>query len=114
MIVHRMATQEDILAWFGRVPASMRAMILVADEEMIAIGGVAHFKDGARAFMEWNDKIKKYPIATMKASLALMDRLRKDGYTSVMACLHDAVVAPRFLERLGFKPVTERVYRWDS
>ena len=111
------ATKRDIEAFFGTsLPMSVRGVVLRADNEPIAIGGVFTKGGVAIGFSEIKDGISRPKKHIIKAALEVQKLLGK--YPQVRAFANaDEQSAPRFLEYLGFKPTGEHtangdVYLW--
>jgi len=117
MASYRIATREDIIAYYGSVPSTMRAVIVYDGDTLLAIGGIAHEKGVIKMFMDMQNEAVKYPVTLVKAALKVMQIARESGYRLIYAQASDELTsAPRFLQRLGFEPMntTEGIYQWRS
>ena len=111
------ATKGDIEAFYGAsLPMSVRGVVLRANSEPIAIGGV-FMKDGvAIGFSEIKAGCARPKKHIIKTALEVQKLLRKHPQVRAFANA-DEQSAPRFLEHLGFRPTGEHtangdVYLW--
>ena len=111
------ATKGDLVAFYGAsLPMSVRGVVLRADGEPVAVGGV-FIQDGAAiGFSEIKDGVPRPKKHIIKTALGVLKLFRQ--HPEVMAFANaDEPSAPRFLEYLGFAPTGEHtangdVYLW--
>lgn len=102
----RLADENDIKDWYGKVPATMRAIILEINGDPMMICGVIHGVDHYMAFMDMKTGAQKYPIAIMKATRAAIMDVFQHYKQPIFAIVDDELdSAPRYLERIGFSPL---------
>lgn len=96
----RYATREDLLQWFGEVPATMRAIVAEEGGEVLAIAGLANMADHVQAFSAY----KPGTLQTTKARLAVRfaELLRETTGTVFALCSETEPTAPGLLVRMGF------------
>jgi len=116
MAKYRIATRDDIVAYYGNVPSTMKAVAVLDGETIVAIGGIAHEKGVIKMFMDMQDEAVNYPVTLVKAARKVMQIARESGYRLIYAQASDELIsAPRFLQRLGFEPMNiEGIYQWRS
>lgn len=111
MVEIRPATRDDMIAHYGAVPASMRAIVAVADGELLGIAGLRYTSHGMIAFSEMRPGAERFPVSTMKCARHLV-RLIEQCHAPVYAVAGNDKTAPKFLARLGFIPTTSGAYVW--
>lgn len=96
----------DVIQWFGEVPATMKAVLLLVDDIPVAIGGMMR-KDGFNmAFMDMKPEAQSVPFSVWKGSIkAMKDIIRKSQMPVYAKVSNELATAPVFLRRLGFIPV---------
>lgn len=108
-ITYRPSTPEDFVTYLGEMPhARVRAFTGLVDGKIVAIGGIAYLKNGTPlAWLDADDIVReKYKLSLVRAAKEVMRDHIKRGFQTVNSiCDPDMEAAPRFLERLGFKPV---------
>lgn len=91
----------------------------VFDDQVLGVGGLCYMpNDIVGAFVAMTEEGRKYPAAIHRAGLAAMRMIRQSGEPRVVA-IADRIVpgAERWLERLGFRPVTVgdvTAYVWSA
>lgn len=116
----RPATSSDIAVLVAEpLPYRVRAFAAERDGELLGLGGLAFLPTGTvAAFVLLAEGARRYKIALHKAGLRTMQEARRLGIRRVVAMAEPGVEpAPRWLERLGFHPMTidgEQVYAWHS
>lgn len=110
----RTATKADLVEFYGEMlPYSCRAIVTEIDDEPVMVAGVMHGPT-LIAFMDMRDRLRQSPRALIKAIPQFRDLL--NGYDRrIMAKANpDEGNAPRFLKRVGFEPVNERLFIWPD
>lgn len=111
----RHATESDIRNWYGRIPATMRAIVLEVDNDPKMICGVLHQADHYMAFMDMKNDAQRFPVAIMKASRMAILEVFSKYHQPILAIESDEhESANRFLKRMGFKPINEKVMIWET
>lgn len=116
-IVVRPATREDVIAFTGSCPHTVQAFVGLLDGEPVALGGLSFIKGNVVAFCNLSDEMRKHPKTLHKAAMAVMKAALSTGYRHVFALRDEnEPTAPRWLERLGFRPIDAAgmVHRWQS
>jgi hypothetical protein len=113
MIHHRFATAADIDRYYGERPAeTLQAIVILMDEEPVAIIGLAREGDRYRAFSEYRPELEPH-LRTMPVLRAIKagQKMVNDAPLPVVA-LADG--KPGFLARLGFNEIQPGVYLWPN
>lgn len=101
----RPAIPSDLSAFTAvPLPFPIRAITLLIDGTVRAIGGLAFCPNGqVMAFMDQTAGLEKYPVAIHRAGHAGMRMIRDSGLTEVVATADNAnPKALRWLRRFGF------------
>jgi hypothetical protein len=109
------ATAEDIEAFGPPFGYRVQAIACKIDDRTIGVGGIGFLDNGDVAlWARLTDEIRKHPVQLHKTALAFIDEhVRKRGIPLLSATADPSIpAAPRWLERLGFKPVGNRMYVW--
>ena len=88
-------------------------------DQVLGIGGLAYMPNGViGAFVQMTAEGRKYPVAIHRAGVAAMRMIRESGERRVVALADELVPgAERWLDRLGFRPVTVdglTAYIWEA
>lgn len=109
---HRYATREDVAQWFeGRVPSTMRALVLEDGGEVIAIAGLATEGGITQAFSDVKPAARQHPMALGRMAVAFGDMLNAVAGTVVALCNADEPTSPGLLKHLGFKQQAGAVWQ---
>lgn len=101
-----------MIAHYGAVPASMRAIVAVIDGELMGIAGLRYTPYGLVAFSELKPGMEKYPVSIMKGGRMLVKMIRESD--APVYAVGRLPTAPAFLQRLGFKPAqNEGTFVWE-
>lgn len=109
---HRAATRDDLHRWFGRVPNSMRALVLEHDGEIVGVAGIALMGDHLQAFSSQKDGARGRVMAMGRMAVDFAKMLRTAGGPVFALCSQSEPTAPGLLSHLGFAPVNERMWRY--
>ena len=119
-VAFRPCTRADVESFVGEEwPFRVRAVTAHVGDKILAIGGIAILPGRQfAAFAHVSDEMReRYPIALHKAGIRGMRIALDLNAKSVLATADDDVpAAGRWLERLGFHPITvkgERLYQWN-
>lgn len=116
-VVLRPTVAADIAALGAEEPQwRIKAITATVDDRVIGIGGLAWINDNTvAAFVAATPEAYRYPVAFHRAGLMTLAMARRMGITTLVAMADpDRPAAERWLERLGFTPLTvdgEKVYR---
>ncbi len=104
----RYATRDDLVRWFGDVPATMRAIVSDVNGELQAIAGLATMRDHVQAFSFY----RPGTLASTKARMALWfaQMLRETAGPVFALCSETEPTAPGLLVRMGFTNRGNRVW----
>lgn len=112
----RPATRADIDALIDEeLPYRVRAWAVENAGKLLGVGGFAFQpQDTIAAFVLKTPEAEKFPLALHKAGLMAMREAKRLGYRRIVAMAEQHnEAAERWLERLGFKPVTvDNVTAW--
>ena len=108
----RKATRDDMVSYYGSIPASMKALVATIDGEIIGIAGLRYTPYGLIAFSEMKPGAEKYPVSTMRCAKMLVELIRETE-APVFALAGNKTTAPKFLARLGFVPTISGAYLWE-
>lgn len=107
MITLRTATQKDVEAFYGGLPAyTMRGIVADKDGEIIGIGGTYMYRGNTIVFCEMKEGAKQYRKYILKAAKMVMNSIKDKRVFAI--CDMNQESAPRFLEHLGFFCVDEK------
>uniref|UniRef100_UPI0031E15C34 hypothetical protein n=1 Tax=Klebsiella sp. TaxID=576 RepID=UPI0031E15C34 len=112
----RGASPADVREWFGQVPGTMKAFLLLVDGTPVAIGGMMRKNGFNVAFMDMKPEAHTVPLSVWKGSVRAMKDIIRKSRIPVYAKVSDVLeTAPAFLKRLGFVPVegNEKVMVWQ-
>ena len=106
----RPATREDIEAFQPGLKQTVRAYAIEIDGKTLGVGGVYYEGPNAVVFSKYLPELDKYPKAKL---LGIRKILEIVGDRPCFAVADEKFPgAPKLLERLGFKHVEGRIYRW--
>lgn len=109
---HRTATREDLIAWFGNVPVSMRVLVLEDDGRIVGVAGVSVMVDHLQAFSSQRPEAGDGKIAKARMAVAFKALLKTAGGPVFALCSETEPTAPGLLSHLGFRPITQRQWRY--
>jgi hypothetical protein len=104
----RPATRDDVLQWYGNVPATMRAIVAEDDGRVLGIAGLASVGGGLQAFSEIDDALRGHRLFLARAAIAFRGLLAETPGAIVAICSQCEPTAPRLLSWLGFEQCSER------
>lgn len=101
------------------LPFRIRALTAHIGDQVLGVGGLGYLPSGVvGAFVAMNAEGRRYPTAIHRAGLAAMRMIRESGEQRVVALADEFVPgAARWLERLGFRPVTvdgQIAFVWEA
>lgn len=112
----RAASSTDVREWFGQVPGTMQAVLLLVDGAPVAIGGMMRKSGFNVAFMDMKPEAHTVPLSVWRGSVRAMKDIIRKSRVPVYAKVSDVLeTAPAFLKRLGFVPIegNEKVMVWQ-
>lgn len=111
MLTYSRATENDIRAYYGAVPGTIKAVCIKRDSEPVAMIGVSIERGQSKFFSEnrMTDK-ERHTVTAWKAVKAAMGIVKKN-ITPVVA-LAECADGHKNLARLGFECVSGDIYRW--
>jgi hypothetical protein len=109
---HRYATQDDVAQWFeGRVPSTMRALVIEDGGEVIAIAGLAPAGAFTQAFSDVKPAARRHPIALGRMVDAFRQMMDSVAGPVMALCNADEPTAPGLLRHLGFEQQDDAIWR---
>lgn len=114
MIEMRWVTPADIDAFYGaRPPQTVRALALVEEGKVIAIGGLTSEKQYAVAFIDLKPEARKHKKALVRAMRTAYERLVQNSKQPIIAIADpNEPTAAGLLEHFGFEHIGESEYQW--
>lgn len=109
MIV-RQATRDDLIDWFGAVPATMRAIVAEENGKVYGVAGISVMQDHLQAFSAVKPELRKHKYLMAKAGV-MFARMLKDCGPVLAVCSPTEPTAPDLLTRLGFRHWADGVWR---
>lgn len=107
----RLATHDDLMDWWGNVPATMRALVVEDGGRILGVAGLAVMPDHIQAFSRFKDELRAHPFVLAKVAV-LFKALLDDAGGAVMAvCSETEPTAPSLLRKLGFRHFAGGVWR---
>lgn len=120
MIESRLATQVDVIAYYGHAPGpSLRAYVVLMDGVPIGLIGLARLKNHARLFSEFKPELREHlNCMTILRTIKKAMQLVKDSRVPVVAMsTPDEPRSCSLIERLGFthwmSASEGEVFRWQ-
>lgn len=106
----RPATGQDIKKFYPDLRHTFRAWVAEDETGVLGIGGVYYDGPYIIAFSRFEPGLEKYPLGKARGLKKIME-IVKDRHCIAIADekFRDA---PGLLERIGFKHVEGRVYKW--
>jgi hypothetical protein len=102
----RFATASDILKFYGeRPPQTLKAIVVVLDEEPVAVVGIANEGGYGKLFSEYKPQLrgKLRRMAVLRAIKAAMTFVERCPMPVVAVAHPDEPESARILSRLGFE-----------
>lgn len=110
-MILRYATRDDLVQWFGSVPATMRAIVIADDDRVLGVAGVLRGGDHIQAFSAIKDELRQHKILMGRAAVMFKKLLVEAGGPVLALCSPTEPTAPSLLAHLGFKHWAEGVWR---
>lgn len=104
--------KKSDLKEFNNFGYSVRGSAIELDGEVLAIYGVLH-SSPLQAFSSIDKKLRRYPKTIMKAILSFKEILYNYKLDVYAKCSETEKNSRRVLERVGFKLVSRRLYKWS-
>jgi hypothetical protein len=102
----RFATASDILKFYGeRPPQTLKAIIVVLDEEPIAVVGLSNEGGYGKFFSEYKPELRGRlrRMAVLRAIKAAMEFVERCPMPVVAVTHPEEPDSPRLLQKLGFE-----------
>lgn len=117
----RPARRDDLAAFYGDVRAAptVKAAVMVIDGRVCALGGIARRNGRRIAFFDLDEEARRPPVVIGRAARRFLQAQMKERRAPTVIFAEadpDEAGAERWLEVLGFRPVTDKagVYRWQG
>jgi hypothetical protein len=114
-MIIRNATANDAQAYWGKnLPVLMRGYVAEHEGQIKGIAGLAYGVNQITAFADMAEDGQKYPMTIMRMAKLIKGLLNETS--APVYCNADVTLpnAGKFLEHVGFKPVTGRTYVWSK
>lgn len=109
MITHRFATANDIDTYYGERPRqTMKAIVILMDDEPAAVIGLALQGDRYVAFSEYTPQLE--PHLRSMPVLRAIKAAQRMILSAPLPVLVSNTSNPQFIERLGFVKIDEGVH----
>ena len=112
----RFASAQDIDAYYGERPAqTVRAVIILLNDEVSGVIGIARHEDHARFFSEFREPLRRHlrTLPVMRAIKCVQGMARESRLPVYAIAEETEQDARRILSRLGFVPYHENVYKLE-
>ena len=106
-VTYKLATQKDIEEYYGKVPATMKAMIFYVDGEPAGIGGYRMLNGSFVIFSEIKENVKVSKQTIWRCAKIVMDMIAREKTTMYAVAGNE-----RFCEKLGMKRFHGETYQW--
>ena len=108
----RPATAQDIRFFYPELRFTFRAWVAEDETGLLGIGGVYYDGNNTVAFSRYDEEINKYRLAKAQGLKKIMEIV---GDRSCLAIADPNIPgSENLLERVGFKHIEGRVYKWMS
>lgn len=84
----------------------MTALVGIVGDEVVAVGGVAHVRGMLVAFLDLDDKARRYKVAMVRAGKKIIERARGKVVVA-QADPKETATSRRWLESMGFIRMNE-------
>ena len=107
---YRPATRADIQLFYPDLKHTFKAWVVENEERVLGIGGVYYDGDFIIAFSRFDPELDKYPLAKARGLKKIMEIV---GDKTCLAIADEQFPeSTKLLERIGFKHIEGRVYKW--
>lgn len=115
-VLIRPATIDDVLRFYKEpFQQTIRAWAVEYEGEVVCIAGVTHINPRVLlAFSNIADGVSVPKITVWRTALHLFENIKSIGLPVIADPDGNIPGAQRFLERLGFEPTKEGLYRYDK
>jgi hypothetical protein len=110
-LTYRFASAADLVQFYGWHPrATVKAVVILLDDEPVAVIGLELSKEGAKFFSDYSDRLKPHmkriPVMrALKLAMTLVESCSRPVY-AIDSGESDILV------KLGFEHVQDEVYQW--
>ena len=106
----RFATRADFESFDEPPSHTVRALVIVHEGSVVAVGGLAYFPCCRMAFMQAKNT---RPLSIMKATKIVMKEIFSQSGLPIFAARDTSVESSsRYLDHLGFVPLDDDYYIW--
>lgn len=110
----RPATQEDMVAMFGKLPPySSKALAVEYKEELVCLAGIMYQPSSHMAFSAIVEDIDVPKKTMWRGALELWEIIKTWEDTLYAVCDKKHPNSPAFLRRLGFQEIQSGVFKWQ-
>lgn len=106
-----LATREDLVQWWGRVPSTMRALVVKDGERVLGVVGLAVMPDHVQAFSSFKEELRAKPFVLARAAVLFKAMLEEASGPVLALCNQNEPAAPGLLTKLGFTAGPDGVWR---
>lgn len=109
---YRPATRQDIDFFYPDLKHTFKAWVVENEEKVLGIGGVYYDGGFIIVFSRFDPELDKYPLAKARGLKKIMEIV--GGKTCLAIADEKFPGSTKLLERIGFKHVDGRVYKWTQ
>ena len=107
---YRPATRLDIQLFYPNLTHTFRAWVVENEDRVLGVGGVYYDGDFIIVFSRSEPELDKYPLAKARGLKKIMEIV---GDKTCLAIADEKFPgSTKLLERIGFKHIEGRVYKW--
>ena len=107
---YRPATRKDINHFYPHLKYTFKAVVAENEDKVLGIGGIYYDGDSIVVFSRFDPELKTYPLALARGAKKIMKIV---GEKTCYAVADENIPeSQNLLERLGFKHIEGRVYKW--
>lgn len=107
----RYSTREDLIAWFGNVPATMRAVVVEDDGRVVGIAGLMRGADHLQAFSAIKEELRPHKRVLVRVARMVQQMIEDVPGPVLAVCSEKEPTAPGLLSALGFRHWMDGVWR---
>ena len=108
--VIRLATEDDIRAFYGKVDWTFRAYVAELDGEVLGVGGIYYEDPYVVAFSSFKPEMRKFKKTMVRSVRKIMELVKDRSCIAVASDKHDT--SEKLLTKLGFERIDGRVFGW--
>lgn len=107
----RLATRDDLVQWWGRVPSTMRAIVVEDGARVLGVAGLAIMPDHIQAFSSFKEELRPRTFVLAKVAVLFKAMLDETTGPVLAMCNEGEPTAPDLLSKLGFTAGPDGVWR---